>query len=78
MFGDKYEEFRQVFGLNIAQQAVEQMIDTSLISEEAARYGFAGDDETVRRYILEKVFAETPYEEARLTRHPPSSRSYVP
>lgn len=66
MFGDKYEEFRQVFGLNIAQQAVEQMIDTSLISEEAARYGFAGDDETVRRYILEKVFAETPYEEARL------------
>jgi len=65
MFGEKYAEYRDMFGLNITQQTIDQMIDSTLLNQEAARLGFAGDDDTVRKYILEKVFAQSPYDEGR-------------
>jgi peptidyl-prolyl cis-trans isomerase D len=65
MFGDKYAEYRDMFGLNISQQTIDQLIDSTLLNQEASRLGFAGDDDTVRKYILEKIFAQTPYDEGR-------------
>jgi len=65
MFGTNFEQFVQAFGVNIAQQAIDQSIDSALLNQEAAGIGFAADDEVVRRFILEKVFADVPYDEGR-------------
>lgn len=62
MFGDRYETFTKTFNLNIPQQAADQLVDKALLSQEAQSIGFATDEEAVKRYILTKIFTETPYD----------------
>lgn len=65
MFGDNFDQYSKMFGLNVVQQSIDQMIDATLLNQEAAAMGFAADDDSVRAIILEKVFAGMPYDEAR-------------
>jgi peptidyl-prolyl cis-trans isomerase D len=57
MFGENFESLAKSFNLNIAQQAVDSIVDSNLLSQEATAWGMAGSDESVNRYLLTKVFA---------------------
>jgi peptidyl-prolyl cis-trans isomerase D len=57
MFGENFESLAKSFNLNIAQQAVDSIVDSNLLSQEATAWGMAGSDESVNRYLLIKVFA---------------------
>lgn len=65
MFGDRFEQYAKTFGINVTQQTIDQTVDTALLNQEAAGMGFTSDQESVKRFILEKVFAGMPYDEAR-------------
>jgi peptidyl-prolyl cis-trans isomerase D len=56
MFGDNFESLAKSFNLNIAQQAVDSIVDSNLLAQEATAWGMAGSDEAVNRYLLTKVF----------------------
>lgn len=57
MFGDNFESLAKSFNLNIAQQAVDSIVDSNLLTQEATAWGMAGSDESVNRYLITKVFA---------------------
>ncbi len=57
MFGDNFESLAKSFNLNIAQQAIDSIVDSNLLAQEAAAWGMAGSDEAVNRYLLTKIFA---------------------
>jgi peptidyl-prolyl cis-trans isomerase D len=57
MFGNNFEAMAKSFNLNITQQAVDSIIDSTLLEQEAARWRFAGSEEAVNEFILTKVFA---------------------
>ncbi len=65
MYGDNFDQYAKMFGINLVQQSVDQMIDAALLNQEAAGMGFSADDEDVRRFILEKEFDGTPFDETR-------------
>lgn len=60
MFGDNFETFAKSFNLDVSQQAVDALVDTTLLEQAAQSWGFAGSDESVNRYLVTKVFAGTP------------------
>lgn len=60
MLGDNFENFAASLNLNISQQAVDSLVDSTLLDQEAARWGFAGNDEIVSRFIVTKLFAGRP------------------
>jgi peptidyl-prolyl cis-trans isomerase D len=57
MFGDNFDAIAKSFNLNVTQQAVDSLIDSNILEQEASRWGFAGSDEAVARYIRTQVFA---------------------
>lgn len=57
MFGDNFDTLAKQFNLNINQQAVDSLVDSNLLTQEAADWGLAGSDDAVNRYLLTKVFA---------------------
>jgi peptidyl-prolyl cis-trans isomerase D len=57
IFGDKYESLAQQLRLNVSQQAVDSLIDATVLNEEAARWGLTTSDEEVKKYLVTKVFA---------------------
>jgi peptidyl-prolyl cis-trans isomerase D len=58
MFGDKYESFAKQLNLNITQQSIDSLIDSNLLIQEADRWGFAGSDDGVNKYLLLRVFKD--------------------
>lgn len=58
MFGERYESLAKQLNLNITQQTIDSLIDSNLLIQEAARWGFAGSDDGVNRYLLTKVFTD--------------------
>jgi len=57
MFGDNFEALAKSFNLDVSQQAVDSLVDATLLEQEATRWGFAGSDDAVNKYLLTKVFA---------------------
>jgi peptidyl-prolyl cis-trans isomerase D len=57
MFGDNFEAIAKSFNLNVTQQTVDSLIDSNILEQEADKWGFAGSDEAVAKYIRTKVFA---------------------
>lgn len=56
MFGDNYEKLAGMLNLNIAQQALDSIIDGTLLEDLALKFGFSSGKEEVRSYIREKIF----------------------
>ncbi len=56
MFGDKYQQLLTGLNLNIRQQAVDKLIDSELLQQQARELGLTAGDSEVRRYILTKIF----------------------
>jgi len=57
MFGANYAELAKSLGLNLGQQASDQLIDGHLLERDAEKYGFATSDQDVQRFIVSRVFA---------------------
>lgn len=56
MFGSNFETFAKSLKLNLTQQAIDTWVDSTLLSQEAASWGFAADDDAVKKYLVTKVF----------------------
>lgn len=56
MFGENFETFARSFNLNIAQQAMDQLVDGALLSQKAKELGFAADEDAVKQYIATELF----------------------
>ncbi|MEY4668783.1 MAG: hypothetical protein RL518_1482 [Pseudomonadota bacterium] len=56
MFGDQYEQFAGTLNLNIRQQAIDTLVDRTILDQEADRQGFTASDEAVRQYLLTNFF----------------------
>jgi peptidyl-prolyl cis-trans isomerase D len=57
MFGDNFDAIAKSFNLNVTQQTVDSLVDSTLLSQEATRWGFAGSDEGVTKFIRTQMFA---------------------
>lgn len=57
MFGDNYEALAKSFNLDLTQQTVDNLVDSSLLTQEAASWGFSGNDDAVKKYIANRIFA---------------------
>jgi len=57
MFGDNFEALAKSFNLNVTQQTVDSLVDSTLLNQEAERWGFAGSDEAVAKFIRTQIFA---------------------
>jgi len=56
MFGDKYAQFASSLNLNIRQQAIDSLVDRTILDQEATKQGFAASDDAVRQYLLSNFF----------------------
>lgn len=56
MFGDNYQQLLASFNVDTRQQAVDNMIDSELLRQQAQKLGLTAGDAEVRKYILTKVF----------------------
>ncbi len=56
MFGDNYQQLLASFNVDTRQQAVDNMIDSELLRQQAQELGLTAGDAEVRKYILTKVF----------------------
>jgi peptidyl-prolyl cis-trans isomerase D len=57
MFGDKFDSISKTLNLNINQQTIDSIVDSNLLSQEAEKWGMAGSDDAVTRYLVTKIFA---------------------
>lgn len=57
MFGPNFETLAKSLNFNPTQQAIDGLVDTNLLNQEAAEWGFAADEDAVKKYLVEKVFA---------------------
>ena len=57
MFGDNFEALAKSFNLNLTQQTIDNLVDSTLLNQEAAEWGFSGNDEAVKKYITNRIFA---------------------
>jgi len=56
MFGDNFEELAKSLNLDLNKQALDLLVDSTLLSQEASQWGFAGDEDAVKKYLVTKVF----------------------
>lgn len=56
MFGDNFEALAKSLNLNISQQAVDSLVDSTLLTQEASRWGLVGSDESVTKTLVETFF----------------------
>jgi peptidyl-prolyl cis-trans isomerase D len=59
MLGDNFESLAKSFNLNITQQTIDSLVDSNLLTQEAAKWGMEGSEDAVNRYLVTKVFAGT-------------------
>jgi parvulin-like peptidyl-prolyl isomerase len=57
MFGDQYESVVQQFKLNVSQQTIDGLIDTTLLNEESEKWGLTTSEESVKKFLVTKIFA---------------------
>jgi peptidyl-prolyl cis-trans isomerase D len=57
MFGENFEAFAKSLNLNLNKQALDSLVDSTLLSQEATEWGFAGNEDAVKKYLVTKVFA---------------------
>lgn len=57
MLGENYEALAKSFNLDLTQQTVDNLVDSTLLNQEAAAWGFSGNDEAVKKYIANRIFA---------------------
>ena len=56
MFGENFARFAGALNLNIRQQAIDSLIDRTILDQEASKLGFAASDDAVRQYLLSTFF----------------------
>jgi len=56
MFGEQYAKLAGSLNLNIRQQAIDTLVDRTILDQEAEKQGFAASDEAVRQYLLNNFF----------------------
>ncbi len=56
MFGENFAQFASSLNLNIRQQAIDSLIDRTILDQEASQLGFAASDDAVRQYLLTNFF----------------------
>lgn len=56
MFGENFARFASSLNLNIRQQAIDSLIDRTVLDQEASKLGFAASDDAVREYLLTTFF----------------------
>ena len=56
MFGENFARFAGALNLNIRQQAIDSLIDRTILDQEASNLGFAASDDAVRQYLLTTFF----------------------
>lgn len=56
MFGENFARFAGALNLNIRQQAVDSLIDRTILDQESSKLGFAASDDAVRQYLLTTFF----------------------
>ena len=56
MFGDQYAKFAGSLNLNIRQQAIDTLVDRTILDQQAEKQGFTASNEAVQQYILNNVF----------------------
>ncbi len=57
MLGDNYEALAKSFNLDLTQQTVDNLVDSTLLTQESAEWGLSGNDEAVKKYITNRIFA---------------------
>lgn len=56
MLGENFARFASALNLNIRQQAIDSLVDRTILDQEASKLGFAASDDAVRQYLLTSVF----------------------
>jgi peptidyl-prolyl cis-trans isomerase D len=56
MFGENFAQFASALNLNIRQQAIDSLIDRTILDQEASKLGFTASDDAVRQYLLTTFF----------------------
>ena len=56
MFGEQYAKLAGSLNLNIRQQAIDSLVDRTILDQEAEKQGFTASDEAVRQYLLANFF----------------------
>jgi peptidyl-prolyl cis-trans isomerase D len=56
MFGEQFAKLAGSLNLNIRQQAIDTLVDRTILDQEADKQGFTASDEAVRQYLLNNFF----------------------
>ena len=56
MFGEQYAKLAGSLNLNMRQQAIDTLVDRTILDQEAAKQGFAASDEAVHQYLINNFF----------------------
>jgi peptidyl-prolyl cis-trans isomerase D len=56
MFGEQYAKLAGSLNLNIRQQAIDTLVDRTILDQEAEELGFTASDDAVRQYLLTNFF----------------------
>jgi peptidyl-prolyl cis-trans isomerase D len=56
MFGPNFSSLAQSLRLNIAQQAMDTLVDGAVLTQQAKAIGFGADDAAVNQYIRTEIF----------------------
>lgn len=56
MFGEQYAKLADSLHVNIRQQAIDTLVDRTILDQEAQKHGFTASDEAVRQYLLTNFF----------------------
>ena len=66
MFGEQYAKLAGSLNLNIRQQAIDTLVDRTILDQEAEKQGFAASDDAVQNYLLNNLFKDsrTPFSAA--------------
>lgn len=56
LLGDNYQQILTSFNVNTRRQAVDKIVDSELIQQQAKKLGLTVGDEEVRKFILTKIF----------------------
>jgi len=56
MFGEQYAKLAGSLNLNIRQQAIDTLVDRTILDQEARKLGFTASDDAVRQYLLTNFF----------------------
>jgi peptidyl-prolyl cis-trans isomerase D len=56
MLGEQFAKLAGSLDLNIRQQAIDTLVDRTILDQEATKQGFAASDDAVRQYLMSNFF----------------------